>query len=446
MKPSKRDSKKAARVSTKGNTGAAVSKTDRSISKNVSYFGCRVRQRKGNKPAMFVFIARASEVAAWAGIRRVQDTRKGTQRIHRPPRSRAITRFLEVDDSNTIPNNLLLAFLPGVATFAAVNLDDCSSEDLENRCGDRVEWGVISFAYTSNAPEHRRPALIVDGQHRLKGISAYGAEDLPIFSIALLDASVEEQAFQFIVINNKSTRVPSDNVKAIISNMDEARVRDRLLKSGVSYGRMTPALKEADTLRNSPFRGMLKWPNNDTDDGVIPLTAIEQMLRYVTTAFSNVFDTDEDSPLDVLFVIWFVLAKRYKELWHKSNPATVASVDKNEPEGEDSTPSSRFMSKVNLTALNEFVIDRLKILWETGYLDLFEDADLTTKVEDIASRLPVDFWNSTWVRLADNSAFKNMLKNDLVRLTENAIRKQKWHEGVKVLLSEMPDSELSDDE
>lgn len=63
--------------------------------------------------------------------------------------------------------------------------------------------------------------LIVDGQHRLHGISEFLYEDLPVLVVCMVDASVQEQAFQFIVINNKAVRVPTDNVKAIIAHLDD---------------------------------------------------------------------------------------------------------------------------------------------------------------------------------------------------------------------------------
>lgn len=400
-------------------------KKAKSSTVSVAYFGCRFRQRKPKKSsAMFVFVAHVGEIAKWAGIRRVQDTKKGTQRVHRPARSRAIRRFLEANPSNTIPNNLLLAFLPGVATFRALALDDYSgSDDLENRCGDRLEWGIISFSYVENAPEQSRPALVVDGQHRLKGMELYQGDDLPVLAVALLDAPVEEQAFQFIVINNKSARVPSDNVKAIIANLDEQQVRDRLLNAGVSYGKTTPALKDADTLKRSPLRGLLEWPNNKEASRVVPVTAIEQMLRYIATAFAAEFEADEDSPLEALFSIWNALAESYESLWGTSDEEAAAV----------------FMSKVNLTALNEFVVDRLKVLWEMELVDLFDEDDMAAKVSDIVSRLPIELWTSAWVKLADNTAFKNMLKRDLEAVTENVRKQRPWYENVKVLQDEVPE-------
>lgn len=388
-----------------------------------AYFGCRVQQRKSKVPAMFAFVARVREIEQWAGIRRVQDTRKGTQRVHRPSRSRAIKRFLEASSTNTIPNNLLLAFLPGIAKFTPVDLMSCADgEDLENRCGTRLEWGVLSFSYIPGVPEPDRPALVVDGQHRLRGIASY-EDDLPVFAIALLDASVEEQAFQFIVINNKSARVPSDNVKAIIANMNEEQVRDRLLLAGVSYGKTTPALKDADTLKASPFKGLLAWPNNEEDARVVPVTAIEQMLRYISTVFAAEFEADEDSPLELLFAMWNVLSSQYAPLW---GPVAV------ETEG-----AAKFMSKVNLSALNEFVVDRLKVLWEMGYVDLFDEDELEEKVKEIVSRLPIEFWQTEWEKLADNAAFKHLLKRDLEVVTENVRKKKPWYENLKILQEEM---------
>jgi hypothetical protein len=155
------------------------------------------------------------------------------------------------------------------------------------------------------------------------------------------------------------------------------------------------------------------------------------MLRYVSASFGAVLDTDEDSALNLLFAVWRTLAKEYNGYWGRS------------PSGKATDP---FMSKVNLTALNEFVFDRLKLLWEMELVDVFEESSVEDKVCDIASRLPSEFWSAKWKKLADNSAFKAMIKKDLETITDNVRKERAWYQSVNVLEQEVPDEDEDEDE
>jgi DGQHR domain-containing protein len=208
-----------------------------------TYFGCRVAPRDNEDAIrLAVFPAFAKDVLQWAGIRRIGETDKGVQRILKDTRVKAIKRFLQSDQRNTIPTSIILAFSPGSAEFTGLEdgLAECAPGiDVLNGLGARLSWGTISFSLDSDALEADRPALIVDGQHRLVGMNA-DDEDLPVLIVALLDASPEEQAFQFVVINNKAAKVPTDNVKGIIADFDEENLR--LVPFSRGFERLDPAL------------------------------------------------------------------------------------------------------------------------------------------------------------------------------------------------------------
>ena len=195
-----------------------------------SYFGCRIRQREDtNTVTFFIFYARVKDVKEWAGIRRVGTSSEGTQRLLRETRKKAITRFLRANPENTIPNNILLAFESDQTRFTPLDQkinQSISNFDIHNGCESLLEWGILEFEFDSDLNnDDSFPAFVVDGQHRLYGMSEYEKENLPVLIVSLLDASVEEQAFQFIVINNKAVRVPTENVKSIIANIDEEKLQ-----------------------------------------------------------------------------------------------------------------------------------------------------------------------------------------------------------------------------
>lgn len=338
------------------------------------YFGCRVIQRNDNDTTpLFIFNAKTKDVRKWAGIKRIQESAEGTQRLLRETRRKAITRFLKANSTNIIPNNILLAFEPDTAKFTSLDNDLISfASDIvnpHNNCNGMIKWGYIEFSFDIDGEELLRPALIVDGQHRLYGISDFKDEDLPILIVSLLDATPEEQAFQFIVINNKAVRVPTENVKSIIANLDEERLLTRLLKAGVKYGNTSPILRDINDLDSSPFYKLLDWSYNREGDKLVPLTAIEQILRNLRLFFPFLED-DEDSLFEIFCSIWMAVKNSYPNLWGDKNS---------------------FMTKVNINALSEFLTDRLKKAWEFNLIDIFNYESVERQVMDILKQIPEIF-------------------------------------------------------
>lgn len=380
------------------------------------YFGCRVIQRtdSGTTP-LFVFHATTRDIRKWAGIRRVQESTEGTQRLLRETRRKAITRFLKADLKNIIPNNILLAFEPDKAKFTSLDEEIMSfASDIvnpHNDCDGRLSWGFLEFSFEVNQEESSRPALIVDGQHRLYGISDFNDENLPILIVSLIDATLEEQAFQFIVINNKAVRVPTDNVKSIIANLDEEQLRIRLLKAGVKYGDTSPILRDINDLYSSPFYQLLDWPYNREGNKLVPLTAIEQALRNLRIFFPFLED-DEDSLFEIFCAVWRAVKESYPTLWGNKNS---------------------FMTKVNINALSEFLTDRLKKAWEFSLIDIFQAESVERQILNILKQIPKTFWQQEWsIKVQDNANVRKMIQDDLETIVQNYRLRRSWHEGLQL--------------
>lgn len=380
------------------------------------YFGCRLVQRTAQDTVpFFVFHARAKDIKQWVGVRRVEDYPEGTQRVLLPPRRKAITRFLGADSLNTIPNSILLAFEPNSATFSSLGseISHCLPKtNILNGCEEQLDWGILQFSFSPETPDHLKPALIVDGQHRLYGISDFSQEDLPLLVVSLINAPLQEQAFQFVVINNKAVKVPTNNVRAIIANIDEEDLQNRLLKAGVSYGEKSPVLRDINDLPTSPFQDLLDWPyNKKVEQRLVPLTAIEQALRYLQSLFTHL-NEDEDSLIDIFCAIWRAIKNNYSELWGQDN---------------------KFMKKVNINALNEFVGDRLKFAWEMSLIDIFDTTAVEKQVLNIIQLLPKEFWIEDWsVKIQDNANVRNLIKSDLATLANNSKMRKSWREDLKL--------------
>jgi len=378
---------------------------------NRSYFGFLLKQREdNNSPLFFIFYARVKDVKLWAGTKRTADFPDGTQRNLRIPRIKAISRFLGSSPINTIPNNILLAFQPDRVTLREYDdalLQCLGTESIYNQCENHLHWGIINFDFDPEAQEHEKIALIVDGQHRLIGMSEFQSEDLPVLIVAMLNASVEEQAFQFIVINNKAVKAPVDNVKSIIAeNYDDTSLKDRLMNCGVTYGNSSPLLKDVDDLDISPFKHLLKWSHNREGEQLVELTTIEQNVNYISDVF-NFLDEDEDSLKSLFFAIWRSVKAQYPNLWGRNN---------------------KFMTKVNLNAFNEFIVQILKVAWTSfSYVDIYNPDDIEVKVSRYINPIPENFWLRKWsIKIQDNSNVREMIKRDLSTIIENVRLNRQW--------------------
>jgi DGQHR domain-containing protein len=382
-----------------------------------TYFGCFVQQRiDKNTTPFFVFYARVRDITQWAKVRRAQDSPEGTQRLLRETRKKSITRFVKNGSKNSIPNNILLAFEPGIATFHSLeeSLTGCITEaNIHNDCEPALKWGILKFSFDSS--QDNDCAYVVDGQHRLYGLSDYDAEDLPVLVVSLLDATVEEQAFQFIVINNKAVKVPTNNVKAIVANLNEEELQSRLLKAGVKYGHTSPTLRDINDLDTSPFKGLLDWPYNKSANKLVPIATIEQAIKYLKTVFTFL-EEDEDSLFEIFCAMWRVIKDNYTEIWGKDNT---------------------FMKKVNLNALNEFIADRLKYAWELSLVDIFDANELEQHVLKIVKLLPQEFWKGEWsIRLQDSANVRKQIKDDLSTLTDNSKLRRNWNQDLQLPITD----------
>jgi len=150
-----------------------------------------------------IFHAPVAEILAWSDIRRLEDEPGAPQRRMSPAKVKAIRRFLEQDKRNTIPTSVILTL------------------DLPEGSVERIE-GYESFAIlTVEVLEgQQKPGLIIDGQHRLLGMNDF-SPTTNVNVVAILGANDVEKAFQFLVINNKASKVSLDHIRALALHYED---------------------------------------------------------------------------------------------------------------------------------------------------------------------------------------------------------------------------------
>ena len=299
------------------------------------YLGFRVKQREDEQAlSLFVFCAFAKDLIHWVGIKRNYQYERGVQRYLMKTRVDAITKFLEADKINTIPNNILIAFDQDVACFTSLQMSlnetmAGTSHYAESFLDSRLmEWGFLDFEFDETLKEHEKPALVVDGQHRLSGIAKYQEENLPLLVVALLDAPPVEQAFQFIVINKKAKSVETDDAKSILADFvkdKEGELSDRLQRVRIAY-KDTSLVQYINDEPSSPFYQIIDWPRSERQmeelqDGLfkVKVTAIEGCLQYIRGRFEYLLNNDDDSLIFFFLNLWNVVRNYYENLWRKNN-------------------------------------------------------------------------------------------------------------------------------
>lgn len=385
------------------------------IMENIQLYGLKVRQRTDtDSPEFFVFYAPSRMITKWAGVERTKDRSGAVQRSLRDSRLAGIRRFLSADSKNTLPNNILIAFVPGVVTYTAI--DGGNDLDFRNECATEIEHGKINFEFDPEAPEAERPAIVVDGQHRLFGASSFQGENLPFLVVAMLNASPSEQAFQFIVINNKAVKVPTTTVKSIVADYEEIeeRLLERLLPAGITYGKQSAFLVAIGEAEGSPFRSLLDWDRNRDGTKLVAITAVQSMLQYLKNQTELIIEKDDDSVQQIFIWIWTSLKDVYEELW--------------------ATHNARFFSKVNLVAMNEYCVDRIRSLASMQMLDLFCEEKVICAAKTAFQHIPAELWEKEWtgIQIQDNRVVRELLKSTFEKVSANCIREKPWDRDLKL--------------
>lgn len=354
----------------------------------------KFRQRGDAAPEVVVFCAPVGTISQFATVEELTPTTRGPQREQKEAKVVAIRKFLDADPKNTIPTALILAFVPGKAKFKATG------------------GGTLSVDWTDGAA-----ATIVDGQHRLFGIASYDPK-MEVAVVGLLDADQVERAFQFLVINNKSSKVPATHTKALLAKMKATPLAKRLKGARLSFD--AEGIKDVDLVNSdpeSPFHNSVDWTTTPEANRVVQATAIELSLSYMSGLQLAEFE-DRDIRRSVFLAIWRTVKVTWPKLWKKD---------------------SRLLSKVGVFCLTRFVVDRISQWADNDDLDI-EVTDLAVieaQTKRILGYMDQRFWTAPW---ADNSSggFDTNQGRDrvlaaLTKLYRNGRKDLDWYTDIDIV-------------
>jgi len=217
-----------------------------------------------------------------------------------------------------------------------INKNGSKQNDIQESPEDRLRYTLMSLI---------KPAMIVDGQHRINGANVCDKQPI-IFSVcAIKDATWVEQVFQFVVLNKMSKPISKDFLTELlntsltndeIGDIDERlqtigiHNSDRRIQAAINYDKDSPfydMLAEAnefsgvDRSGKLSQQGMLKlakrWRKIAKEKQEIDMFA-KHLGVSSTSAAKNQWK-DYDVWMKLFFAFWGQLKEQYKDtgVWEK---------------------------------------------------------------------------------------------------------------------------------
>ena len=157
---------------------------------------------------------------------------------------------------------------------SSVHLGNETLSKMKALLEDKANWTNEKFR--SAITDYVKPAMLIDGQHRIAAGSKFGAKGLPFMVCGLYDASWEEQVFQFTVVNIKPKKIPPSLITSIaalsLSKQEQVNLGSRLNQAGVKMTEVEIMSLVAYDQR-SPFSNLI-------DMGVGSKGAKAELLGY----------------------------------------------------------------------------------------------------------------------------------------------------------------------
>lgn len=363
------------------------------------------KQREtAESPAFAIFSMPAGEVLEWAAIRRREDDPAGPQRRLSQAKVNAIKRFYDLDLRNTIP------------TAVTVTLR-ISEDGIQRAAPDRPDlctMHVLRFDVEDGTPQVDKPGVVIDGQHRLLGMKDYSPRCL-VAVVALLNVDDTEKAFQFLVINNKATRVPTDHIRTLALDYQEVLLATRLQTARVTLDDNLKYVGIIDRDVMSPFRGHIGLVSHEgnVEQRFVPPAAVENSIALIQKKAVRELQND-DALCDFFYAIWSPVRQAWPGLW---------------------TGASKLMNKVSIVALTTYTTDLLVAKYDYGELDIANPEAVRAMVSRLMEAQTRQFWESEWtIRINDSKVVLDKIVESLTHVARNLRSDQPWYEGIDMVV------------
>jgi DGQHR domain-containing protein len=367
------------------------------------------KQRPENPeaPVFCIFHAPAAEIESWSTVPRLtpEDT-SGVQRKRNDFKVKSIKSFLQQDPRNTIPTAIVITL--GTGAYQLQLMD----------AGNVEGTGIGTLSLTE---ESKNQVFVVDGQHRLYGIKLF-SDTAPIPVVAILDATNEERAFQFIVINNKVSKVATDHIRALSINFadqsESQTLEERLKTARLSLHRNVQLVGLSDELPESPFAGMIKLPGkaNPEDRPVVP-AAIEAAVAFIQSKkFKQL--PDDESAFDFFLAVWSEIKNQWPNVF---------------------VNDSKLMNKVGLVTMTKYITEEMIALSTYGSqtIDMGNNEDVSQAVLKILRLQTPELWLKNWtLTVSDTKTVRDQIEAAMRLIQQNIRGGDPWAQELSLVINE----------
>ncbi|MCP4696846.1 MAG: DGQHR domain-containing protein [Gammaproteobacteria bacterium] len=358
----------------------------------------RQRQEVENTPSFCLFHAPVVDILKWADIQRLEDEPGAPQRRTSQAKVTAVQRFLTQEPRNTIPTSVIVA----------LDLPESRVKHLNSNIQKSDNLGSLEFEMSENA---KKPGLIIDGQHRLLGMKK-ADPNLNVNIVALLNADDMEKAFQFLVINNKASKVSNDHIRALALHYEKQQLDDRLKTARLHLDPNAGFVGLVDSEDGSPFKGIISWPLNPEKQRIVPPAAIEASINYIQQQKVKELESD-DVLLAFFYAIWQTIKKQWSSLWHKE---------------------SRLLTKMGVLGFTQYITDALVASYDWGELDISDPEQIVKHVKKLLINQEKNFWEVAWVPSSyDTMSGRALVVDSLVQISRNRRADNLWYADVKII-------------
>jgi hypothetical protein len=238
--------------------------------------------------------------------------------------------------------------------------------------------------------------------------------NLQLNVIALLGADDMEIAFQFLVINNKASKVSTGHIRALALDYKKEDLEERLRKVRLNLDPRYEFVGFADSDESSPFRGLIDWPSNRTPRKVVKPAAIEATIADVQRRKVREFN-DEDTVVTYFFTIWGAVQQKWPEPWTEET-------------------NSRLLSKVGIVCMSAYLTDALVSAYDWGELDISDPDAVRGRVNRLLAFQEEQFWTVGWTSSSlDTRAGRDLVLAALSLVARNKRAGVPWYEGIQLI-------------
>lgn len=367
-------------------------------------FECFIIKQGESAPEIATFAIDAYTLQTLSTVSRINDESKGYQRIINPRRTAAIRRFVEIPEA-ILPTSIVLATgdKPGFVKVSA-----------RSPIGETGKiWSATLKIKESSA---YKPILVIDGQHRLVGITSSRHSPYPVPVTLLLDANLLVQMAHFEVINNKATRIPASHLNELRGMMfeqsaeDEEKLNSLLGQLGVRSLSSPAMVSELNGL-NMIFEGILDFPSNKA--GFVSSNTLRGLIdKSRSSGFLKYLPEDDDDDLRAYNSLWVGVSRKFSTRW-KLETGLFQKFAAGETKKANVKSSQRLLHSASMSVIGSIADNELA---SASYRKKWLDnptiiADLVQK--EILGRIPSDFWEDSKLLIDNTSKGRDALRKTL---------------------------------